>query len=496
MEIHRVATAAPQSQSSVQSEVRKRVAGHGLYGHGSITMESSHLVAEIDEHDAGGALLATYLHSTLTSPAKSGTGSRIDIVRPRRRPLAQRALDIFLPAGYPHSVTSDYTAYQLYDSGQAFASSIAGLLASRAVLVGVGVGDASASATAALLLNIAQESAGRVATIAFAARLGTALQPECKMWRLAADVLNDAAMLLDAASPAVPRGWRVVVLATASMLRALCGVAAGSAKASLSGHFARSGNLGEVSAKDASQETVVGLAGMLAGSIVVSRVQGAVATWAVLVMLLVVHLGMNWAAVRAVQMNSLNRQRAGLVFGGLLANGAVMGPAEVASRERIWEWSGILRHDGGACIGRCRIGVTLEEFVRGLAARQEASTGAMLRTAVSLEEVQRLYAREAYLLCYDAERECVMIVLKADARVVDQLKAWYQALLLATRRRERAGGEREPISLTEMTMTLGEADKHWSRHVQLVEEAGWDLQIAALETRSGTRITLRQVEAS
>lgn len=41
---------------------------------------------------------------------------------------------------------------------------------------------------------------------------------------------------------------RVSILATSSVLRSLCGVAAGSSKASLSAHFARWGNLGELNA--------------------------------------------------------------------------------------------------------------------------------------------------------------------------------------------------------------------------------------------------------
>jgi hypothetical protein len=113
---------------------------------------------------------------------------------------------------------------------------------------GVGVGDASASPTAALLLSVIQESAGRIATILFAHKLGTSLEPECKMYRLAADVFNDAAMILDCLSPAFPRTIRVLVLSSSSVLRALCGVAAGSSKASLSAHFARWGNLGELNA--------------------------------------------------------------------------------------------------------------------------------------------------------------------------------------------------------------------------------------------------------
>jgi hypothetical protein len=114
--------------------------------------------------------------------------------------------------------------------------------------LGVGVGDPNSHPTTAILLSVLQDSFGRVATILFAHRLGSALEPECKMYRLAADVFNDAAMVLDCLSPAFPRATRVILLSASSVLRALCGVAAGSAKASLSAHFAKWGNLGEVNA--------------------------------------------------------------------------------------------------------------------------------------------------------------------------------------------------------------------------------------------------------
>ena len=75
-----------------------------------------------------------------------------------------------------------------------------------------------------------------------------ALEPECKMYRLAADVFNDTAMVLDCLSPAFSKPLRVLLLSFSSILRALCGVAAGSSKASLSAHFAKWGNLGELNA--------------------------------------------------------------------------------------------------------------------------------------------------------------------------------------------------------------------------------------------------------
>lgn len=68
------------------------------------------------------------------------------------------------------------------------------------------------------------------------------------MYRLAADIFNDTAMILDCLSPAFPKPLRVLVLSFSSILRALCGVAAGSSKATLSAHFAKWGNLGELNA--------------------------------------------------------------------------------------------------------------------------------------------------------------------------------------------------------------------------------------------------------
>lgn len=109
---------------------------------------------------------------------------------------------------------------------------------------------------------------GRIATILFAHRFGVALEPEAKMYRLMADILNDAAMILDCLSPSFPKRIRVPMLGSSSMLRAICGVAAGSSKASLSAHFGRWRNLPELAAKDASQETVINLFGMLVGYLI------------------------------------------------------------------------------------------------------------------------------------------------------------------------------------------------------------------------------------
>lgn len=85
---------------------------------------------EIHETDEVGRATATYIISST-----DGASTRVDVVPAvNNQPLTRRLLGIFLPNGYPHTVSSDYTPYQIYDSLQAFFSAIAGLLASRAVV--------------------------------------------------------------------------------------------------------------------------------------------------------------------------------------------------------------------------------------------------------------------------------------------------------------------------------------------------------------------------
>lgn len=389
------------------------------------------------------------------------------------------------------------------DSLQAFSSSIAGLLASRAVLEGVGVGDSTASPTSALLLSILQESMGRIATILFAHRLGTSLEPECKMYRLAADVFNDCAMLMDCLSPAFPKPARVMLLSFSSCLRALCGVCAGSAKASLSAHFAKKGNLGELNAKDSSQETVLSLLGMLAGSVVVSWVTTPMATWATLIALLSIHLGTNYAAVKAVSMNSLNRQRANIVFGHMLSyehSGVeILSPKEVSEQERIFERDGVLRV-GDVVFGYGRIGVSMQTLLVCINAAIPTESGALATMPVKVADLLNLFASEGYILWVnnnlqpDVGSKEVLIVLKKDCTALDQLKAWMHALLLvheadhrdltAPPKAEKSNAETQ---LNKLNTTL-ELRRHlFDQHIPVLESKGWNLDVAALETRAGVR---------
>lgn len=316
------------------------------------------------------------------------------------------------------------------------------------------------------------------------------------MYRLAADVFNDTAMILDCLSPAFPKPVRVIVLSFSSCLRALCGVCAGSAKASLSAHFAKKGNLGELNAKDSSQETVISLMGMLVGSLVVSSVHSPMATWATLMGLLAVHLGTNYAAVKAVQMTSLNRQRANIVFGSILQLEKVLSPKEASEQERVFERDGVLRLEDDSIIGHCRIGVSLQVLLSRIGTRHSQTSSTALGH-VNATELLEVYAAENYILWYSEAHTETLIVLKKDCTTVDQLRAWTHALVLARRRRYGSDSIDASASgrLTELRHTLKETQRVFEKYIGLLEDKGWNLSVAALETRAGVRAVIEVEKA-
>lgn len=280
----------------------------------------------------------------------------------------QAIFDSFLPVGFPHSVSDDYLAYQTYDSLQAFFSTITSLLASRALLEGLGVGDANSSATFAMLLTILKDAMSRIATIVFAHRFGLRIEPDAKRYRFLADVFNDTAFFMELYSPYFGPWGKVVALGVGEALRALCGVAAGASKAALSVHFAKHDNLAELNAKEASQETAVGLVGLLVGTLVVKYVEGHRSVVCLMTALVFGHLWVNYAGVCSVHMTTLNRQRATILFHEYLETGKVLSPREVARKENILFWDPVVLNKQGQRVARI-------EFAEGYQHAGEFPTG-------------------------------------------------------------------------------------------------------------------------
>lgn len=228
----------------------------------------------------------------------------------------------------------------------------------------------------------------------------------------------------------------------------------------------------------------------------VSRVSSLLATWFWLVLLLSIHLATNYAAVRAVKMRTLNRQRACLVLSTLIDNGLVLSPEQVSAMERIFERDGILRWKGSTILGHARIGVTLRVLLASLG-DSHSFTRSIRTGAVTLFELDQIYKDQDYILWCDEQRKEISIVLKDRATAVSQLKAWAHGLRVA--RRIKVLGSTSDKSTLELRNTwtikdiicdtLDALDSHFDKDVQDLKAAGWDVDAAALVTRPAFHIS-------
>ncbi|XP_026064621.1 RUS1 family protein C16orf58 homolog isoform X2 [Carassius auratus] len=271
---------------------------------------------------------------------------------------------VFLPQGYPESVSEDYLQYQLWDTVQAFSSSLSGTLATQASLKGVGVGNQEATVAAAtitwllrgkctndlcLFLNACfsnhfphlfffffSDGTGMLGRIVFAWLKGNKLDSEAKKWRLFADILNDVAMFMEIAAPHFPPFFTLIVC-IAGIFKSIVGVAGGATRAALTVHQARRNNMADISAKDGSQETLVNLAGLLVSLALIPLVtDNPLLTFILFFLFTVLHLFANYKAVRSVVMETLNEARLSIVLHQYLLDGQLLSPVEANQKEPVF----------------------------------------------------------------------------------------------------------------------------------------------------------------
>ena len=229
-----------------------------------------------------------------------------------------------------------------------------------------------------------------------------------------------------------------------------------------------------------------------------SAVTSPLAVWSCLVLLLAVHVATNRAAVRAVSMRTLNRQRASIVLTTLIEDDFVLSPQQAAKQERIFEWGGHLRWKGSHPMATGHIGVELGALL-GVAVPTAAGSRAIRRPVVELDQLAQLYSDEDFLLWYDEPSKKVLIALKDKASSTSQLKAWTHALMVA-----RSFSQLQPANsgiaqdealstpmLVRLRSTLQALGQVFDSYLARLKQAGWDLDTAALETQSGSRVVFQ-----
>lgn len=425
---------------------------------------------------------STYLSN---SYALSTHDQRVEVVAAHRnyrfQSLSQFFRSVFLPQGYPESVSEDYLEYQIWDTIQAFSSSITGTLATQAVLKGVGVGDESATVLAATITWLVRDGMGMVGRIMFAWIQGSQLDCNCKRWRLFADVLNDTAIFLDILAPFFNSNFRAIICIS-GICRSIVGVAGGATRAALTQHQARRNNMADVSAKDGSQETLVHLLGLVCSLLLMPLVSGKQnIIWCLFIAGTMLHLYANYRAVVCVTMETFNQARLHLVVGRWLAHSRStrsINVKEINLLEPVL-WKTIRKF-------RLKVGCSLDKLVN---------------RAVDFPHLISQYKNSRYLLSVNFQRADISIALHSESDWTDQLKACFHAEVIEyafhlMHKKIHASGDKlldgilsachklDAMSL--ITQSLRYVEHAWPAFKQALEDTGWKttpVQLAADEWR-------------
>ncbi|KAF3846111.1 hypothetical protein F7725_003189 [Dissostichus mawsoni] len=226
---------------------------------------------------------------------------------------------VFLPQGYPESVSEDYVHYQFWDTVQLSVRDSGHSSFSQRC----GVGNQEATVAAATVTWLLRDGTGMLGRILFAWQKGSKLDSEAKKWRLFADVLNDIAMFMEISAPYFPACFTLIVGRRCD-------------QSCLTVHQARRDNMADISAKDGSQETLVNLAGLLISLILIPLVtDNPILTLSLFFFFTILHLFANYKAVRAVVMDTFNEARLSIVLQQYLRNKQILCPLEANQREPV-----------------------------------------------------------------------------------------------------------------------------------------------------------------
>lgn len=327
--------------------------------------------------------------------------------------------EVFLPEGYPSSVSSDYWDYQIWDTVQAFCSTVSTTLTTHAIFKGIGVGDSNATALAATITWIMKDGTGMIGRIVFAWWKGYVLDTDCKKWRLVADTINDAAMLVELLlGMAFFKKHSLILLCCSTTMKAIVGVAGGATRAAIMQHQAIRNNMADVSAKDGSQETCVNLVASCFGVFLLTNIENNVSiVWILFFFITALHMFANYKAVKSLKIRTLNASRLVLLMKYFLQFHEICSVDKINYEESVVLGCGATDYE--LCSKKIFMGCSFNKIV-------EKQRDSFNREKLTL--IRNVYEKMPYFILHDHESMYVML----HENITDQavVKGWFHAVIL------------------------------------------------------------------
>ena len=378
------------------------------------------------------------------------------------RPWLQRLQDwlahIYLPHGFPHTVTRDYLQFTWWRLIQNTAASVMGVFSTEALLLGLGLGkDVSGTAQAAQW--ILKDGFGYVGKIAYAALAGKQFDVDPRSWRIMSDALEDVAGVLEIVTP-IFSGSFLALASVATTMKAVAAMTGTATRHAIYKSVALAENQGDLATKGESQGVTTKLIGLGLGIALSKRIgQNYRALLGAYAVTAVVHLAANYKAMKCIEFSTLNRQRMAMLAERYfhstdvderavrpvsLEQAQLPTPREIGPQEQFMlpPWRNY---------------------------RPEIVFGSSLRvvpTPHQLTEMMQVYKGERYLL-FDSRRDRkVHVLLLEGVTARGQLKAFFNAA--------RYLHDRDAVAAHQYT------NREFARFLSAAAKCGWNTSISLL----------------
>ena len=456
-------------------------------------------------------------------PGASSSSSATPSWDPRQSP---RLRAIFLPAGYPDTVSPDYAPFIRWHLGSLVFRNILEVLTAQSLLVALGMG----STPGALPLTAAtkwvlKDGVGSLATLFAGSLGGQRYDEDPKRWWAFTNLLEDVARVLELVTPAAPALF-LPLAASATFVRSAALTGRGSLmNGTFMQHLGRNQNLGDVRAKLEVQGRWLALAALPAGIGIFRAVAGsfddaeltgaarysaAVAAYGSVV---AGHAVCCWKAASVLRFDTLNRARVLNAARRFLREDAegvptpeAAGAAEGVYRARTTPGTPTL---GASLPDAARDWTHLETLLAlgaagagretGVETGVETGAGSNPRATLldpTLDSPGSIAAsRRRFVLGWDARRDAPAALLDARATPDDVIAAALAAVHAAETRnsRNRGGGTAGVTSVGEMDAATAEAayayaDRRAGEFAEAMRAAGWRTDFVQMGTAPKYRL--------
>ncbi|CAH1759390.1 5128_t:CDS:2 [Entrophospora sp. SA101] len=177
----------------------------------------------------------------------------------------QYSISVFMPKGYPDSVTKNYWGFVKWQFYHNVAGSVT-VLSTQSLLYAMGLG-AKSIPLAAALNWIIKDGLGQLGGVIYAAVISDRFDSEPKRHRFQATVAMQLSSLLELLAPLWP-GMFLIIASISNIGKNISWLASSATRAQMHKTFALRENLGDITGKSGSQTTAAGLLGTALGVVI------------------------------------------------------------------------------------------------------------------------------------------------------------------------------------------------------------------------------------